>query len=582
MNKPLYRLLLTALIVLTLTLFDPIGIYSQWSGNSSVNTTVCDTTNDQVLVKISPTTDGGCYISWFDGRSSGYAVYLQRMDALGNKQFTSGGLLVSNNPQSSSLVDYDLATDANNNAVVVFTDIRNSSQINPFAYCISPSGNFLWGSNGVALSTSTSTFQPNPKIAITSDGYYVFAWIFASSPRTIALQKLNSAGVKQWGTDPIFLSGSGSENFDYPSLVSSDNGNIILYWSGYTGTFLNPGNYRLYTQKFSTSGTPVWNSTMDTVYGTGYVSGYYTPRIFSDNNNGAIFCWRDYRGNASIQTGYIQRINSSGTFLFPVNGSAVSTLAGNNHFDPVAYVSSTGETYSVWTETDYLQSMFGVYGQKFSTNGTREWTDNGHVFVALNNNQPSNLAVYSKNSNMIAYYNESQFGSNNNLIKAFFSDPSGNLGWGNSILTPGASLSSKIRMNAAQNSAGMSMLAWQDTRNDGGGIYAQNINYNGTFGNPTGIISSSGPVPAEYSLSQNYPNPFNPSTEIKFDIPKTSSVKLIVFDILGRKISTLVDRDLQQGSYSVNWNASNLPSGVYFYKINAGDFTAVKKLVLVK
>jgi hypothetical protein len=503
------------------------------------------------------------------------------LDASGNKQFASAGLLISNNPQNSSLVDYDLKTDASNNAVIAFTDTRNSTSINPFAYCISPSGNFLWGSNGVTLSTSNSTYQANPKIAITSDGNYVIAWSFGSTPKKIAMQKINSAGVKQWGTDPIFLAGSGSENFDYTDLVPSDNGNVIMLWSGYTGTFISPGNYRLYTQKFSTSGTPVWNSSMDTVYGTGYVSGFYTPRIFSDGNNGAIFCWRDYRGNANYQTGYLQRINSSGTFLFPVNGSAVSTLAGNNHFDPVACLSSTGETYSIWYETDNLQSQFGVYGQKFSTNGTRQWTDNGHAFVALNANQPSIMSVYSKNGNLFAYFMELQSG-NNNLIKAFTSDGNATLGWGGVIIVPSSVLSSKIRLNTTQNSAGMSMLAWQDNRNDGGGIYAQNINLDGTFGNATGIIGSSGSAPSKFSLSQNFPNPFNPSTEIKFDIPKTSNVKLEIYNILGEKNASLVDQILQPGSYSVSWNASNAPSGVYFYRISAGDFTATKKLILIK
>ncbi|MGA2668957.1 MAG: T9SS type A sorting domain-containing protein [Ignavibacteria bacterium] len=581
MNRTSTKLLLSAMIISSFIFTISRSAYSQWSGNPAINLKVCDTTNEQVLVKISPTTDGGCYLSWFDGRSSGYAVYFQRLDASGNKQFASAGLLVSNNPQNSSLVDYDLKTDASNNAVIAFTDIRNAGQINPFAYLISPTGSFLWGNNGVTLSTATTVFQANPKIAVTSDGNYIIAWSYGSSPKTIALQKLNSSGVKQWGTDPIFLAGSGTENFDYPDLVPSDNGNVILLWSGYSGSFLNPVNYRLYTQKFSSSGTPVWNGSMDTVYGTGYVSGYYTPRIFSDGNNGAIYCWRDYRGNANYQTGYIQRINSSGTFQFPVNGSAVSTLAGNNHFDPVACVSSTGETYSIWYETNNLQSQYGVYGQKFSTNGTRQWTDNGHTFVALNANQPSIMSVYSKNGNMLAYYMESQSG-NNTFIKSFMSDGSGNLGWGGVILVPSSYLSPKLRLNTTINSSGMSMLAWQDNRNDGGGIYAQNINLDGSFGNTLGITGISGTAPKEFSLSQNFPNPFNPSTEIKFDIAKLSNVKLNIYNVLGEKIALLVDQNLPAGSYSVNWDASEMPSGVYFYKIYAGDFSATKKLILIK
>ncbi len=93
-------------------------------------------------------------------------------------------------------------------------------------------------------------------------------------------------------------------------------------------------------------------------------------------------------------------------------------------------------------------------------------------------------------------------------------------------------------------------------------------------------------VPSNYQLFQNYPNPFNPVTNIKFQIPVGNGrdrwVKLIVFDLLGKEIITLVNQQMQPGSYNVDWDASNFPSGVYFYKIEAGDFLESKKMVLVK
>jgi hypothetical protein len=89
-------------------------------------------------------------------------------------------------------------------------------------------------------------------------------------------------------------------------------------------------------------------------------------------------------------------------------------------------------------------------------------------------------------------------------------------------------------------------------------------------------------VPEKFSLAQNYPNPFNPSTIIKFQIPKLSGVKLVVFDILGKEITTLVNEKLQPGEYEVTFDGSNLPSGVYIYKLQSGDFSDSKKLVLIK
>jgi len=89
-------------------------------------------------------------------------------------------------------------------------------------------------------------------------------------------------------------------------------------------------------------------------------------------------------------------------------------------------------------------------------------------------------------------------------------------------------------------------------------------------------------LPMTYSLSQNYPNPFNPTTTIKFGLPKAGDVSLVVYDILGRKVTELIHGNLTAGYHTVNFNASNLASGVYFYRIQAGDFVSVKKLMLLK
>lgn len=89
-------------------------------------------------------------------------------------------------------------------------------------------------------------------------------------------------------------------------------------------------------------------------------------------------------------------------------------------------------------------------------------------------------------------------------------------------------------------------------------------------------------LPNDYSLMQNYPNPFNPSTKIKFSLPKSSFTRLIVYDALGKEVTTLINSELNAGIHEVEFNASHLSSGVYFYKIQSGQFNAIKKLVLLK
>ncbi|MFC2093917.1 T9SS type A sorting domain-containing protein [Bacteroidota bacterium] len=87
---------------------------------------------------------------------------------------------------------------------------------------------------------------------------------------------------------------------------------------------------------------------------------------------------------------------------------------------------------------------------------------------------------------------------------------------------------------------------------------------------------------SSFHLFQNYPNPFNPTTNVKFDIQKTSLTKLIIYDALGREVATLINEQLKAGSYHVDWNGSNYTSGVYFYRLQAEDYKETKKMLLVK
>jgi hypothetical protein len=114
----------------------------------------------------------------------------------------------------------------------------------------------------------------------------------------------------------------------------------------------------------------------------------------------------------------------------------------------------------------------------------------------------------------------------------------------------------------------------------------------------TGINNPSSHIPKEFVLYQNYPNPFNPVTKIKFEIPQTplnppfakggtersegGFVKLIVYDAIGQEKAVLINQSLQPGTYEVEWSGADYPSGIYFYKLTAGNFSDVKKMILIK
>jgi hypothetical protein len=99
------------------------------------------------------------------------------------------------------------------------------------------------------------------------------------------------------------------------------------------------------------------------------------------------------------------------------------------------------------------------------------------------------------------------------------------------------------------------------------------------------VVASTNPVdqlPTVYSLGQNYPNPFNPSTEISFALPHAGQVKLVVYNVLGQEVVTLIDQHMEAGDHTATWNASQYSSGVYFYRLDAERFTQTLKMMLLK
>ncbi len=120
------------------------------------------------------------------------------------------------------------------------------------------------------------------------------------------------------------------------------------------------------------------------------------------------------------------------------------------------------------------------------------------------------------------------------------------------------------------------------TGTETGGPRVHSRNFNILVGNFTGISGNGTDVPQAYQLLQNYPNPFNPSTVIYYKVPKSTFVTLKVYDVLGRVVATPVNQVVQAGDHDLNFDGSNLPSGIYYYRINADGFTDVRKMILLK
>jgi len=231
----------------------------------------------------------------------------------------------------------------------------------------------------------------------------------------------------------------------------------------------------------------------------------------------------------------------------------------------------------------------GVY---VSANNGANWTQS-----SLNNQTIKSLAAGSGFIYAGTLSNGVYISSNNGAdwVQSSLNNADGNalVVNGNSVFAASSSASSFFVSNDngttwLQKNEGMQSQTVTSLCIQGDYLFAGTLS-NGIYRRPlsdlVGIQPVSTEIPNHYSLSQNYPNPFNPETKIKFAIPvgngRDRSV-LIIFDALGREIETLVKEQLSPGTYEVNWNASNHPSGVYFYKLISGDFTETKKMILLK
>ena len=105
-----------------------------------------------------------------------------------------------------------------------------------------------------------------------------------------------------------------------------------------------------------------------------------------------------------------------------------------------------------------------------------------------------------------------------------------------------------------------------------------------TISNPgiNKVMVSANLIPDKYALEQNYPNPFNPTTTINFSLPEAAHAALIIYNVLGQKVTELVNSKLEAGKYSYQWNAQNAATGMYIYELRTDKFVSVKKMVLIK
>ena len=322
------------------------------------------------------------------------------------------------------------------------------------------------------------------------------------------------------------------------------------------------GNYEIYYKR-STDGGINWGTDTRLTNNSAVSS---VPSV-SVSGSAVHITWQDLRdGNYEI---YYKRSTDGG-----VNWGADTRLTNNSSQsnDPSATVSGS-VVHVVWQ--DYRDGNEEIY-YKRSTDGGLSWgTD-----TRLTNNSAISIypSVIASGLNIHVVWIDDRDG-NDEIYYQRSTD--GGVNWESNLRLTNNNFHSENPFITV--SGTIVHVVWTDDRNGNYSIYYKQ----NPTGNPIGIKSLSTEIPTEYSLSQNYPNPFNPVTKIRFAIPPLEGargriVKLIIFNILGMEVAALVNEQLKAGTYEVDFDGTNYPSGVYYYSINAGSFSQTKKMVLLK
>ncbi|NOS84205.1 MAG: T9SS type A sorting domain-containing protein [Ignavibacteria bacterium] len=340
---------------------------------------------------------------------------------------------------------------------------------------------------------------------------------------------------------------------DIPAdLTIDNNGNVII-----TGTSNAPPDWDdIATIKYSSSGEQLWvnrfslpsivstdwgNAVITDDNGNAYVTGYsenFEGKMVTIkyNGNGALQWYKLYDNNA-VDQGY--DIDVYGNFIY------VTGYTFGGKFLIVKYDNNGNQ---IWDRI--FQEFESSYGY------SAEIDNMGNIYATgycLSTPSWDCLTLkYDMNGNLQWYKTYNGLNDSNDYANDLCLDNFGNLyvtGWSRGFNTSSDFITLK-------------------------------------YSNLTPIQSVSIELPSQFSLSQNYPNPFNPSTTINFSIPSVETTRRVailkIYNMLGSEVAALVNQQLTPGTYSVDWDASNFPSGVYFYRLSSGAFTQTNKMILLK
>jgi hypothetical protein len=523
--------------------------YQWWAKSYSSPMTGSQDTSSSITIDNS----GNVYVAgWVNGYSTGTDIILLKLNSL-----TGDTSWVRRYTGPGTNEDKALALTVDNTGFVYLTGYSFQLSRDIITMKYDGAGNLVWMStfNG---SNNGGDYGFAIEVDI-SGNVYVTGRSDEGNLQHFTTIKYNSSGAQQWAA---VYNGSLSQSFDQAQDIAVDNsGNV--YVTGFTSVSQNFATADYLTLKYNSSGNLQWEKRYN---GTGnnedvavkiVTSGnnvYVTGRTDSLGGNYNYFTikYRDSNGDSLASAFYW------GPPLRQID-NAVCMRADNS-----GNIYVTGGSMGISNTFDYATV-------KYNADLQQQWEAR---YEGSGSDVPSKLIEF--NSNI--YVTGTSVGSNGRDFYTVKYNSSGSQVWAARFNGPanGDDHCASIAIDPFEN---VYVTGYANVLANENDIFT--IRYSPI---PIGIQPITGNVPESFKLHQNYPNPFNPSTNIKIDIPAGAfgNTKLIIYDVLGRELSTIVNEQLNPGSYLVKWDASGYSSGIYFYKLISGSFVKTNKMIMVE
>lgn len=600
---------------------------------------ICTGSGDQVDPRITYDGRGGVIIAWLDYRSgTGYAdIYAQRI--LRSGQFIWQDLGNAVCTALYSQLNIRLTTDTTGGAIIIWQDRRNRTYDNIYAQRIDINGNTRWAANGVALAQVAGA-QSDPQVVSDHAGGAIVAWHDnrKGTNYDIYIQRINSLGVLLWKTAGTPVCETIGHQY-YPQ-IAFHSGYTVVAWQDQRGF-----DYDIYTQLLNLSGQLMWAK--DGIPIITYRNEQIRPKITSDSAYGAIITWQDSRLRSDSYDIFAHRIGANGLHAggcyrsFTQDSFAVKAIKFKDFRKRIIGMPNTGNVRdSIFKRGVFPRGIIiGIERKDYPRiYGWELFTRSSYVRKALPQTWPARGFDYHtaekpfrgvlRNPSLSRYDNRlagelltlklniaaSDLGiTTHGLGDLVFKDtsratnPLNNKKIRNLVSTVDSALTFYSYSKYNYRQLDVSLRNINRSFDDGFDTIstsplriksvraAYSVPFLRTHPEPSLVLEfqtqtiEDQEMPDNFSLLQNYPNPFNPLTTIEFLLPEPSKVSLKVYNVLGQEVAVLFDQvDLEDDIHAIDFDASYLSSGVYFYQLIAQPLSGgeiksgVKKMVILK